>query len=72
MRGNSWNPDKYNGDNAPKGGFMEDVSMSKSESYDPFDYPYPESGGYYEYEVMLYKVANGNMQTETISSSEMF
>ena len=72
MHGNSWNPDKYNGDDAPKGGFMKDVSMSKSESYDPFDYPYPESGGYYEYEVMLYKVANGNMQTETITSSEMF
>lgn len=72
MHGNSWNPDKNNGDNAPKGGFMEEVSMSKSESYDPFDYPYPESGGYYEYEVMLYKVANGNMRTETISSSEMF
>ena len=72
MHGNSWNPDKYNGDNAPKGGFMEDVSMSKSESYDPFDYPYPESGGYYEYEVKLYKVVNGNMQTETISPSEMF
>lgn len=72
MHGNSWNPDKYNGENAPKGGFMEDVSMSKSESYDPFDYPYPETGRYYEYKVMLYKVANGNMQTESITSSEMF
>lgn len=72
FQGNSWNPDKYNGDSAPSGGFMEDVSMSKSEDYDPFDYPYPSSGHYYDYEITLYKVTNGNMHTENINSTEMF
>ena len=51
---------------------MEDVSMSKSDRNDPFDYPYPKSGRYYEYEVTLYKVANGNFSTEHISEEEMF
>ncbi len=72
IQGNSWNPDKDNGAGAPRGGFMEDVSMSKSEDYDPFDYPDPSTGHYYSYEVTLYKVTNGNMSTEHISSSEMF
>lgn len=71
-QGNFWNAEKYNGDNAPYGGFMEDVSMSKSDRNDPFDYPYPKSGRYYEYEVTLYKVANGNFSTEHISEEEMF
>ena len=72
MQGNSWCPDKYNGEGAPEGGFMEDFSISQSEYYDPFDYPYPESGRYYEYEVTLYKVQNGNMHTETIGISDLF
>lgn len=72
FQGNTWNPDKYNGDSTPSGGFMEDISMSKSESYDPFDYPYPSSGHYYDYEITLYKVTNGNMHTENINAQEMF
>lgn len=30
-QGNYWNAEKYNGDNIPAGGFMEDVSISKSD-----------------------------------------
>ena len=72
FQGNSWNNEKYNGDNAPYGGFMESVSMSKSDNTDTFDYPYPKSGRYYEYEVTLYKVENGNFHTEDINTEEMF
>lgn len=72
FQGNSWNNEKYNGDNAPYGGFMENVSMSKSDNTDTFDYPYPKSGRYYEYEVTLYKVENGNFHTEDINIEEMF
>ena len=72
FQGNSWNDVKYNGDNAPYGGFMENVSMSKSDNIDTFDYPYPKSGRYYEYEVTLYKVENGNFHTEDINTEEMF
>lgn len=71
-QGNSWNPEKANGADAPLGGFMQNVSMTKSSDYDPFDYPAPESGGYYDYEVTLYKVTNGNMHTTNINSSDMF
>ena len=71
-QGNSWNPEKVNGADAPLGGFMQSVSMTKSSDYDPFDYPAPESGGYYDYEVTLYKVTNGNMHTTNINSSDMF
>lgn len=72
FQGNSWNPEKYNGDSTPSGGFMKDISMSQSEDYDPFDYPYPSSGHYYDYEITLYKVTNGNMHTKSINSTEMF
>ena len=71
-QGNSWNPEKVNGADAPLGGFMQNVSMTKSSDYDTFDYPAPESGGYYDYEVTLYKVTNGNMHTTNINSNEMF
>lgn len=72
MQGNVWNADKDNGEGNPKGGFMYSCSMSKSESYDPFDYPYPSSGQYSQGEVTLYKVSNGNMQTESINENELF
>ncbi len=71
-QGNFWNAEKYNGENAPEGGFMENVSMSKSDISDTFDYPYPKSGRYFDYEVTLYKVENGNFHTENISENEMF
>lgn len=72
MQGTDWNPDKDNGAGNPKGGFMYSCSISKSESYDPFDYPYPSSGRYSQGEVTLYKVQNGNMQTEAINENELF
>lgn len=46
--------------------------MSKSDMSDTFDYPYPKSGRYYEYEMTLYKVENGNFHTENINEDEMF
>ena len=49
-----------------------DVSMSKSDINDTFNYPYPKSGHYYDYEVTLHKVENGNFQTQNISEEEMF
>ena len=72
MQGNSWNPQKNNGAKAPTGGFMENEAMSQSEIYDPFYYPNPSSGKYGSYEVTLYTVQNGNMQTEAISPSDLF
>ena len=62
MQGTDWNPDKDNGEGNPKGGFMYSCSISKSESYDPFDYPDSSSGRYSRGEITLYKVQNGNMQ----------
>ena len=72
IQGNEWNPDKYNGEGMPVGCFMKHLSMSKSESYDPFEYPSPSSGQYGTYEVTLYKTEDGNMQTESINFNEMF
>ncbi len=72
MQGTDWNPEKDNGSGNPKGGFMYSCSISRSESYDAFDYPYPSSGQYGQYEVTLYKVQNGNMQTEVINENELF
>ena len=72
MQGTDWNPEKDNGYGNPKGGFMNSYSLSKTKDYDAFDYPYPSSGQYGEYEVTLYKVENGNMQTEIINEKELF
>lgn len=72
MEGTDWNPEKDNGEGNPQGGFMRSCSITKSERYDPFDYPYPSSGQYGQYEVTLYKVENGNMHTETINENELF
>ena len=72
MQGVDWNPERDNGSGNPKGGFMKSRSISKSESYDPFEFPYPSSGQYGQFEVTLYKVQNGNMQTETINENELF
>ena len=72
MQGTDWNPDKDNGNGNPKGGFMYSCSISKSESYDPFDYPHPSSGRYSQGEVTLYKVQNGNMHTEAINENDLF
>ena len=72
MQGTDWNPEKNNGEGNPKGGFMYSCSLSKSESYDPFDYPDPSTGRYSRGEITLYKVQNGNMQTEAINENDLF
>lgn len=72
FQGNAWNDDKYNGAGCPLGGFMQDVAISKSDTNDPFNYPYPKSGHYYEYEVSLRKAITGNFHTENISTEDMF
>ena len=70
MQGNSWNAQKDDG--GPIGGFMEDVSFSKSEDYDPFVYPPYSSGKWGWYSITLYKTENGNMSTQPISKSNFF
>jgi len=72
MEGVDWNPDKYNGEGNPKGGFMKMQAITKSASYDTFDYPFPSSGKYGTYEVTLYKVQNGNMHTQNIDENDLF
>ncbi len=71
MQGNSWNVQKDTG-NGPVGGFMENVSYSKSESYDPFVYPSYSSGRWGWYSITLYKTPDGNMSTQPISEGEFF
>ena len=72
MQGNSWNPDKDNGSNAPTGGFMQNLSMSESGSTDIMDFPSASSGEYSTYEMTLYAVQNGNMDTHDIDNAQMF
>lgn len=72
MQGTSWNPDKDNGPNAPKGGFMQDLSMSESGTSDIFEFPPVSSGQYGSYEITLYKVQNGNLSTYNIDNEAMF
>lgn len=72
MQGTDWNPDKDNGEGNPKGGFMYSCSISKSEPYDPFNYPDPSTGRYSQGEITLYKVQDGNMQTESINENDLF
>jgi hypothetical protein len=72
MQGTSWNPDKDNGPNAPRGGFMRDLSMSESGTSDIFEFPSVSSGQYGSYELTLYKVQNGNMSTHNIDNAAMF
>ena len=72
MQGTSWNPDKDNGPDAPRGGFMKDLSMSESGSSDIFEFPTVSSGQYGSYDLTLYKVQNGNMSTHEIDNAAMF
>lgn len=71
MQGNSWNAEKDTG-NGPLGGFMENISYSKSESYDPFEYPSYSSGKWGWYSITLYKTPDGNMSTQPVSEGEFF
>lgn len=75
MYGNSWNSEKDNGNGRPKGGFMKNVSFSKSKDNDLFDYTFEKSYNgisYPTYSITLHKVRNGNMQTERISQDDFF
>lgn len=75
MYGNSWNKEKDNGGNFPKGGFMRNIAFSKSSWNDPFDFTFQETYDgidYPTYSVTLQKVKNGNLSTQPISQKEFF
>lgn len=74
MFGNNWYSKKNNGENMPKGGFMENVSYMKTPDNEFNFYPQEVSDGinYPTYSVTLYKVANGNLSTENIDEEEFF
>ena len=75
MYGNSWNKEKNNGPDYPKGGFMKNVSFSKSKVSDSFDFTFEKTYdgiSYPTYSVTLHKVVNGNMQTESIDKDDFF
>lgn len=75
MYGNSWNNEKDNGSGYPKGGFMKNVSFSKSKDDELFDFMFEktyEGISYPTYSVTLHKVVNGNMQTESIDKDDFF
>lgn len=75
MSGKSWNKEKNNGPGFPKGGFMKNVSFSKTEEYDPFDYTFERDRDgikYPTYSITLHKVKNGNLHTKNISEEDFF
>lgn len=75
MYGKSWNKEKNNGSSFPKGGFMKNVSFSKTEEDDLFDYTFEKSYdgiSYPAYSITLHKVQNGNLQMDNISQSDFF
>jgi len=74
--GNGWNPILDNGSDNPVGGFVQDVSFSKTASSKDYFYMKKEktkSGyNYSTYTVTLHKVIDGNMQTKDISKNDFF
>ena len=75
MFGNSWNPQKDNGERFPIGGFMKNVSFMKSTDNDTFNFVPDETYdgvSYPSYTVTLYKVQNGNLHTDDISQKDFF
>lgn len=75
MRGTSWNANKNNGANRPKGGFMKNCCYSKSEWNDPFDFRTEETDdgiSYPRYSVTLHTVVNGNFHTTTTTIDDFF
>ena len=75
MYGNSWNSEKYNGSGMPSGGFMKNVSFSKSKWKDSFDFIFEKDDdgiNYPTYSLTLHKVKNGNMSTEKINKESFF
>lgn len=75
MYGNSWNKDKYNGTDFPKGGFMKNVSYSSTRNNEEFDFRFERDlagVNYPTWEVTLHKVKDGNMRTKDISKNDFF
>lgn len=75
MYGNSWNSEKNNGINLPKGGFMQNISFTKSKDNDLFNYSFENTYNgisYPTYSITLHKVKNGNMKVENISKEDYF
>ncbi len=75
MYGNSWNREKYNGADFPKGGFMKNVSYSSTRDNEEFDFYFERdlTGiNYPTWEVTLHKVKDGNMRTKNISKNDFF
>jgi len=69
--GNDWNPEKQNACGTT-GAFERNEFFSKSDN--PTDYLVIEntSSGYTTWTVTLYRVANGNMESEPINEAEFF
>ena len=75
MYGNSWNNKKNNGDSFPMGGFMENVSFSKTLWTDAFSFlaeETPNGISYPSYSITLHKVVNGNLGSKEISKADFF
>lgn len=75
MYGNSWNAQKDNGDSFPKGGFMKDVSFSKTLWKDAFSFLAEQTSdgvSFPSYSITLHKVVNGNLGSEATSKADFF
>lgn len=75
MYGNSWNAKKNNGDSFPKGGFMKNVSFSKTLWTDAFSFlaePTSDGISYPSYSITLHKVVNGNLGSKETSKTDFF
>lgn len=74
--GVGWDPQLDNGENFPRGGFISDVSFYESKSYnDCFDIVFEklhDGVNFPTFQVTLYKVSNGNMETKNISKDQFF
>lgn len=75
MYGNSWNARKDNGDSFPEGGFMENVSFSKTLWTDAFSFLAEQTSdgiSYPSYSITLHKVVNGNLGSKETSKADFF
>ena len=66
--GNDWNPNLVNG--SFRGGFNKNARFTKnSKSADRLEF---ERGYYGSYEITLYQVSNGNLETKNTTATEFF
>ncbi len=75
MYGNSWNSEKQNGLNFPKGGFMENANFEQTKWDDPFVFLFKEDSegiNYPTYTLTLHKVKYGNLHTDKIKPDEFW